>query len=93
MTSRDKPICDYTAGELAVLLAEGALSSVELTQACLDRIAALDSRINAVVTLNPRVITEAEASDARRRAGHLEMRLMHCGVNARGGVRGLTQSG
>jgi amidase len=66
-----KPICDCTAAELAVLLAKGALSSVELTQACLDRVAAIDGRINAIVTPNPQVKAEAEASDARRRAGQL----------------------
>ena len=69
MTPRDRPICDCTAAELAVLLADGALSAVELAQACLERVAALDSRVNAVVTPNPQVLAEAGASDARRRAG------------------------
>ena len=52
----------------------GALSSHALTQAYLDRIAAVDDagpRLNAVIELNPDAIKEAEARDAERQAGRV----------------------
>ncbi|MFN8522174.1 MAG: Asp-tRNA(Asn)/Glu-tRNA(Gln) amidotransferase subunit GatA [Chloroflexota bacterium] len=48
----------------------GELSSVELTEAYLDRIAALDSAVQAYLTVCPDVALEqARAADARRAAG------------------------
>jgi amidase len=55
--------------ELTRLLDDGKITSVELTQAYLDRIAALNSRgpaLNAVRALNPNALAEAEAADHRR---------------------------
>ena len=62
-------ICDKSAAELGRDLAAGRVSATEATRACLDRIAALNPRINAICTLNPEALAEAEASDQRRRAG------------------------
>jgi amidase len=53
-------------------MAAGTLTSRALTQAYLDRIAAVDKAgpaLNAVIELNPRAIADAEALDAERRAG------------------------
>lgn len=45
-------ICDKSAVELVGLLKRRALSPVELLEACLTRIAAVNSAVNAVVTLD-----------------------------------------
>jgi aspartyl-tRNA(Asn)/glutamyl-tRNA(Gln) amidotransferase subunit A len=52
--------------EAADLLRSGDLRSVDLTQACLDRIHALDERIHAFLALEPDLaLRQAEAADAR----------------------------
>jgi aspartyl-tRNA(Asn)/glutamyl-tRNA(Gln) amidotransferase subunit A len=50
-------------------LASGALTAEQLTRACLDRIAALNPAINAIIFLNDFAIDEARAIDRRRAAG------------------------
>ena len=59
-----------TAAELAEMLAAGTTTSVEITQAHLDRIAEVDGDLNAFLHVNAEVSLEAaKASDARRAAG------------------------
>ena len=59
-----------TAAELSTALAAGDTSSVEVTQAHLDRIAAVDGDVHAFLHVNPEVsLAAAKASDARRSAG------------------------
>ena len=56
--------------ELSASLAGRKVSSVELTQLFLDRIAKLDGGLNAFITVDPaRALGEARAADARRAAG------------------------
>src|SRR3546814_14348447 len=53
-------------------MTDGNLSSRELTQAYLDRIAAIDDagpRLNAVIELNPEALEEADARAPEREAG------------------------
>src|SRR3546814_1519974 len=53
-------------------MTDGNLTSRELTQADLDRTAAIDDagpRRNAVIELNPDALEEADARDAEREAG------------------------
>jgi len=60
--------------DLQAQMAAGALDSVTLTGAYLDRIARLDRagpRLNAVIELNPDALKEAAALDAERRRGQL----------------------
>ena len=55
-------------------MGDGSLTSKSLTQAYLDRIAAIDDagpRINAVIETNPDALKDAEALDAERMAGKL----------------------
>ena len=54
--------------ELAGLLASGDVSSVEATQAHLDRIAAVDGEIHAFLHVNDGALDAARAIDARRAA-------------------------
>ncbi len=51
--------------ELAPLLERGDVSPVEVTKACLERIAALDAQINAFITVLPDSVLE-EANQAER---------------------------
>jgi amidase len=57
---------------LQARMASGELDSHRLTQAYLDRIAAIDDAgpmLNAVIELNPDALAEADARDAERKAG------------------------
>jgi aspartyl-tRNA(Asn)/glutamyl-tRNA(Gln) amidotransferase subunit A len=59
-----------TAAELSEMLAAGTTTSVEITQAHLDRIAAVDGDLNAFLHVNNEVsLAAAKASDERRAAG------------------------
>ena len=60
--------------DLQQRMAAGTTSSRALTQAYLDRIAALDDAgptLNAVIETNPQALADADALDAERRAGKL----------------------
>ena len=65
-------IAEADLDDLGARLRDGRLSSVQLTQAYLHRIAALDDagpRLNAVIELNPDALLEADRLDAERKAG------------------------
>ncbi len=56
--------------ELAADLQRGSVSSVELTRACLDRVARYDGQLNSFITVTEsRALAQAEAADARIKAG------------------------
>jgi aspartyl-tRNA(Asn)/glutamyl-tRNA(Gln) amidotransferase subunit A len=79
-------------GELADLLARRQVSSVELTQHFLDRIARLNPALNALITLTAeRALGEAAAADRRRSAGEdsplLGIPLIHKDIFCTDGVR------
>ncbi|RST87782.1 amidase [Aquibium carbonis] len=64
------PILGLGAVELRDRLARGALSAVDLAQACLDRIAAEEPRVQAWAWLDgDHVMAQARALDARRASG------------------------
>ena len=59
-----------TAAELAQHLADGTVSSVEITQAHLDRIAQVDGDVHAFLHVNPELsLAAARDSDQRRSTG------------------------
>ena len=65
---------EATVAQLQAGMAAGNVDSHALTQAYLDRIAALDDAgpmLGAVIELNPRALAEAGALDAERLAGHV----------------------
>jgi len=65
-------VVDASIDELAMALASGTVTSVGLVARYLNRIAFYDRRgirLNAVPVLNPKVFTDAAASDARRASG------------------------
>ena len=60
-----------TIGEAAPLIASGELSPVELTRAYLDRIEAIDGRLDSYVTLTPELaLSQARQAEAEIRAGN-----------------------
>ncbi len=57
-----------SAAELSEALKNGETTSVELTQAHLDRIAAVDGELHAFLHVNERALEAVQAEIARRRA-------------------------
>ena len=65
-------VAELSASEARERMAAGTLTSRALTQAYLDRIAALDDagpRLDSVIELNPSALAEADALDAERKSG------------------------
>ncbi len=65
---------EVSIADLQKRMAAGTLTSLTLTQAYLDRIAAIDDAgptLNAVIETNPDALKEADALDAERKAGKL----------------------
>ena len=70
------PLIQRSAADLADALAAGETTSVELTQAFLDRIAAVDTEVHAFLHVDPEgALAAARASDERRAAGTPASRL------------------
>jgi aspartyl-tRNA(Asn)/glutamyl-tRNA(Gln) amidotransferase subunit A len=66
------PLIQRSAAKLAEALAAGETTSVELTQAFLDRIAAVDGAVNAFLHVDAEgALAAARASDERRAKGEL----------------------
>lgn len=62
---------NLTLSELSQALSQGQFSSLELTQALLERIKRLDSQYNSFITLSEeQALLQAKAADASRAAGH-----------------------
>ena len=62
-------LIELTVEKVQAAFAGGTITAEALTQALLDRIAALNPSLNALVFLNPEALADARASDARRAAG------------------------
>jgi amidase len=65
---------EQSIGDLDAAMAKGSATSQSITRAYLARIAAMDRkgpRLRAVIAVNPDAMAEAQASDARRKAGKL----------------------
>ncbi|UFP94192.1 amidase [Gloeobacter morelensis MG652769] len=68
------PLSEATVAALQEALASGALTSRQIVQGYLDRIACYDKqgpKINAVLEINPDALAIADALDAERRAGRV----------------------
>jgi aspartyl-tRNA(Asn)/glutamyl-tRNA(Gln) amidotransferase subunit A len=59
----------WTLSQASAALAKRTVSSEELTRLCLARIAKLDRRLNAFITLDSDALRQARESDRRRTAG------------------------
>ncbi len=83
---------EKTVAELSAALAAGEISSVELTQAYLDRIAHYNKTLNAYITVcNDSALAQAKAADAARAKGDtsplLGIPLAHKDIFCTTGVR------
>ena len=68
--SQKFPVVEKTIAQLRAALEAGAVTSVQLVETYLDRIATYDSagiKLNSIVELNENALAEAAESDARRR--------------------------
>jgi amidase len=70
VTDADGELHRLDLEEIHSRLVYGELSSAELTGYCLERIAALDRDLRAVLAADPTAMDQARRSDARHRAGH-----------------------
>lgn len=64
-------LVELTVAQVQEGLAAGRFTCEALTQACLDRIAALNPHYNALIFLNPDALDDARAIDRRRAAGEI----------------------
>ena len=65
----ETPLHFRTAGEVAELIRRGDVSSVEVVEACLERIAEINPSLNAVVRLDDEALGNARRADAARARG------------------------
>jgi amidase len=57
--------------EMQAAMREGRVTSHDLVQQYLLRIATYEDRINAIIAVNPKALQEADERDAERKAGHI----------------------
>lgn len=93
--TRHFPVVEKSIADLRAALDSGETTSVGLVEAYLARIEAYDHngiKLNALVVMNPAVLDEAKASDARRAAGLQPRRLEGIPFTAKDSymVKGLT---
>lgn len=60
---------EITVAELQSAMQNGALTSRQVTQAYLDRIAEIDKKLNSMIELNPDVLAIADQMDKERKGG------------------------
>jgi amidase len=64
-------VVEASIQEMQTAMAEGRVTSREIVQQYLTRIALYEDKLNAVVTVNPRALEEADALDRERAQGRL----------------------
>jgi len=62
-------VVEATIDQMRDAMAQGRTTSRAIVQQSLDRIARYEGRLNAVITINPRALSEADALDRERRRG------------------------
>src|SRR5216117_627163 len=64
-------VMEKTIPQLQAAMASGAVTSKQLVKLYLERIAAYEPTLNAFITVNPRVVAEAEQRDLERTRGQI----------------------
>jgi len=64
-------VVEASIQDMQTAMAEGRVTSREIVQQYLTRIALYEDKLNAVITVNPRALEEAEALDRERAQGRL----------------------
>ena len=62
-------VVEATIDQMRDAMAQGRTTSKAIVQQSLDRIARYEGRLNAVITINPRALSDADALDRERRRG------------------------
>ncbi len=65
----DFDVVEASIADIQTALQSGRITSRQLTEKYLQRIATYEDRLNAIVTVNPRALADADAMDAERAAG------------------------
>jgi amidase len=71
--AKPKPfsVVEASIPEMQAALKAGRVTSHELVQQYLTRIATYEDKLNAIITVNPKALEEADALDAERKAGKI----------------------
>jgi amidase len=71
MTGQQPPfsVVEATIADMQAAMREGRITSRGIVQQYLDRIAKHEERLNAIITLNPRALDDADARDRERAQG------------------------
>src|SRR5688572_16031179 len=64
-------VVEATIADMQAAMAQGRVTSRDIVQQSLTRIALYEERVNAVLAVNPRALEDADARDRERRAGNL----------------------
>ena len=67
----DFNVVEASISDIQKALQSGRITSRQLTEKYLQRIATYEDRLNAIITVNPRALAEADAMDRERAAGKL----------------------
>ena len=67
----NQDVVGLTIAQASILMAQGELTAVQLTQAYLDRIAIIDPLLHSLLETNPDALTIAGELDAERADGHV----------------------
>ncbi len=70
-TAKPFSIVEATIPDMQAAMADGRVTSRELVQQYLVRIATYEDKLNAVMTINPKALDEADALDRERAAGRI----------------------
>jgi amidase len=62
-------VVEASISQLRAAMAEGRVTSREIVQQYLTRIALYEDKLNAAITINPRALAEADARDRERAQG------------------------
>ncbi|MCC6989157.1 MAG: hypothetical protein IT181_09180, partial [Acidobacteria bacterium] len=65
----DFNVVEASIPDIQAALQSGRITSRQLTEKYLQRIALYEDRLNAIITVNPRALAEADALDQERKAG------------------------
>jgi len=70
-SKRPFTVVESTIREMQTAMAEGRVTSREIVQQYLIRIATYEEKLNAIIAVNPRALEEADARDRERAAGKI----------------------
>src|SRR5436309_247739 len=70
-TAKPFSIVEASIADMQAALKSGRVTSHELVQQSLIRIATYEDKLHAIVTVNPKALEEADALDRERAAGHI----------------------